>query len=433
MSLSLLSLIIALALLTIMCMKGVNIYITGIICSIVVLVLSGMDVYEGMTVTYMTGFVGFLKSYFLVFAIGTLFGKLMSASGAARSVADLIMKVSGKKYAVVALPFAAGLLAYGGINGFVIIFTVFPIIMQVFKELNLPKRLACVITQFGTGTWVNCGIGSPSILNVICCTSMGVSLTAAPVVGIVAMVVTLVVGSIWYLKICEKAVADGEYFDAGDLVVEDAAADRPNGFLALVPLLVTVIAVNVKNADGSNIFPIEVGMLLGCAAVLVCFFKYFDWKNILNIGGEAARDALSMISFTCAISGFGAVVSATAGFTQLVDILISLPIPPIFSLILAVNILAACTGSASAAATTIVPLLGPVYTGMGMDPGLVARMAAVAATGCDSVPNNGTVCSVIQGQFHETHKTAYPTIFKLTVITPIIATIAAALVALVIY
>lgn len=52
---------------------------------------------------YMTGFSGFVTFWYLMFLLGSIFGKVMEDSGAADSVSQMIVDKLGMKYAVLAI------------------------------------------------------------------------------------------------------------------------------------------------------------------------------------------------------------------------------------------------------------------------------------------------------------------------------------------
>ncbi|CAM5188805.1 H+/gluconate symporter-like permease OS=Ureibacillus acetophenoni OX=614649 GN=SAMN05877842_101300 PE=4 SV=1 [Ureibacillus acetophenoni] len=89
--LSMIGLIGGLVLLIWLTMKGVNIIIVGPLSALFVAVLSGMPLFpqlaeEGVAnfvTSYMTGFTGFIMSWYLMFLLGAVFGKVMEDSGAA--------------------------------------------------------------------------------------------------------------------------------------------------------------------------------------------------------------------------------------------------------------------------------------------------------------------------------------------------------------
>ena len=72
-----------LLLLTVLVYRGQSIFVVAPLCALLVLALSGEDPVEGMTGRYMTGFADYLRRFYLIFALGASFGKLMEHSGAA--------------------------------------------------------------------------------------------------------------------------------------------------------------------------------------------------------------------------------------------------------------------------------------------------------------------------------------------------------------
>ena len=53
-----------------------------------------MDIYDGLLTTYMGGFVSFVQKWFLMFLIGAVFGKIMDITGAADSLARMVLRGS---------------------------------------------------------------------------------------------------------------------------------------------------------------------------------------------------------------------------------------------------------------------------------------------------------------------------------------------------
>ena len=74
-------LMLGLAILIYMTVRGINIIVSAIIASVFVAITSGQDVVEAMTGTYMNGFTGYFASYFLLFLLGAVFGKVMGKRG----------------------------------------------------------------------------------------------------------------------------------------------------------------------------------------------------------------------------------------------------------------------------------------------------------------------------------------------------------------
>ena len=114
--LSVIGLIIAMVLLVVLAMKGVHVLAIALICSAVLCVTSGMNVYTVLTEAYMPGFANFISANFLVFLAGALFGKFMNDSHAADAIANWIVKKIGASKAVLATVLCCFVLAYGGVS-----------------------------------------------------------------------------------------------------------------------------------------------------------------------------------------------------------------------------------------------------------------------------------------------------------------------------
>ena len=74
--LSLIGIIIGLAVLVVLVMKGINIYVVAFIASIIVAVFGRMNLYEALKTDYMASFASFVQNYWLIFLTGALMGKI---------------------------------------------------------------------------------------------------------------------------------------------------------------------------------------------------------------------------------------------------------------------------------------------------------------------------------------------------------------------
>ena len=119
-------LVIALGLLMWMTMKGINIIVAAILASSFVALTAGQNVARVLSETYMKGFTGFFASWFILFLLGAIFGKVMADTGAADSIASALMKYLGEKWAVLATVLTCAIMTYGGVSLFVVGFSVYP-------------------------------------------------------------------------------------------------------------------------------------------------------------------------------------------------------------------------------------------------------------------------------------------------------------------
>ena len=149
--LSLAGLLLALALLIALTMRGMSLFIATPLTAALVALTSGIALLPALAASagqdlvslYMQGFTGFIANWFFMFLLGSLFGKLMEDSGAAESVARWITGHLGIKRAALAVVLACAVLTYGGVSLFVVAFSVYPMAVSLFREADLPRCREC--------------------------------------------------------------------------------------------------------------------------------------------------------------------------------------------------------------------------------------------------------------------------------------------------
>ncbi|MDF2505663.1 GntP family permease [Clostridium sp.] len=421
---SLIGILVSLGLLVILIMRGVNIYVVAILCSIIVALTGGINLYDGLKESYMGGFVSFFKSNFLIFLTGTIMGKAYEVTNGAKSIAKMIVDKFGPSMALISIPLACGIISYGGVSVFVASFAVFPIALEVFKQANYPRRFIPAALTFGCSTWAMVAPGAPQIHNAIPAAALGTDLMAGAVNGFISSAVILVLGSIILIKTVNKARLEGENFVAKPMDVFHDNATYPSGWLAVIPLILTILLINIK-IGGSTLVPLEFGVFLGSVAVIILLNKYQDNHKILFNLGEACKQSVVSISNTCAVVGFGAVVKATIAFPVVIDAMISIPGSPLVGVAIGTTVIAGICGSASGGLGIAAPLLGPAYLALGVPAASIHRVMSISSAALDSLPHNGYIVTVTNGLCNESHKDAYGLIFWLTVVVPAIGSVVA--------
>lgn len=421
---SLFGVVIAFCTLIFLMMKGVNLFITVMIASIIAIVTGQMGIYGTLTDNYMTGFADYYRSYYLVFFCGTLLGTVMELSGAATSIAKWVTK-KFKDKAYLAIPLATGIICYGGVTAIISIFATFPIAVAIFRENNIPRRLMPAALYFGSCTFAMIAPGAPQVQNIIPTQGFGVDLMAGTVVGFIASIVMLVIGSFWLSRMIKNAKKKGEVFVGRDSDKEEKAGNLPNPFISFIPMLVTIITINLKYKSGENIVPIEYALVLGIVTTVVLLFKRFDRKELTEAIFDSVPKAAVAIFNICTIVGFGTVIKSTPAFELLVDAVIHIPGNYLVAVAVGTALLAGFCGSASGGLGIITPIFYEIFGAtQGVSHAAVARVMALASSSLDSLPHSGSVNTSI-GLCDETHKSAYMPIFCLSVVTPAIGTITA--------
>ncbi|TDL88711.1 GntP family permease [Vibrio vulnificus] len=415
-----LSIIVGLVLLMALAYLGWSIIWVAPLVAGVVALMSGLDVFDTYTGTYMTGLVGFVQKWFPIFLLGAIFGKLMEETGAAKSVAKKVTQIIGKKRAILGVLIASALLTYGGVSLFVVVFAVYPIALALFKEANVTRRLLVPTFALGAFTFTMTAIpGTPQIQNLIPMEYFHTTPTSGMIIGIVTSLIMAVGGYFW-LSYRERSLsAKGEGFIESDDAVTGSEQDEkvPNWLLSLVPLLIVVLLLNVVKLE-----PIY-ALLLGVLSIMVINIK--DYKKFIFSVNEGAKGSVMAILNTSAAVGFGAVIAVIPAFDNITSWLLNISSNPLVAESLAVQIMAIITGSASGGMGIALNALGDTFYSLsqstGISPEVFHRMAAVAS-GASIFPNNGALLTLL-AVTGLTHKETYKDVFVVAFIIPTIAMI----------
>ncbi|MDN4527143.1 GntP family permease [Fictibacillus fluitans] len=415
------SILIGLALLMFFAYLGWSIIWVAPVVAGIVALLSGLDLLDAYTNTYMTGFVNFTKQWFPIFLLGAVLGKLMEDTGAAKSVALQFTKYIGEKRAILGVLVASAVLTYGGVSLFVVVFAIYPIALALFKKANISRKLIAPTIVLGAFTFTMTAVpGTPQIQNLIPMNTFKTSPMAGSWIGIVATLIMAVGGYFW-LKFREnRMTAAGDTFTEveGDKVSEDDEnEDLPNWLLSLVPLIVVVILL-----DFVKLNPIA-SLLAGIIVLLLLNLKRY--KAFMPSMNEGAKGSVLAIINTAAAVGFGAVVTSVPEFDHITDMLLGISSNPLVSESLVVQLLAMITGSASGGMGIALQALGGTYADLahtsGISPEAFHRMASVAS-GASILPHNGALLTLL-AVTKLSHKETYKDVFVVGLIIPTIAVI----------
>lgn len=417
--LSMIGLIGGLVLLIILTLRGMNLFISAPLCAVIVALCSDVPLFTGdvnFVSAYMDGFASFVAAWFFMFLLGSMFGKFMEDTGAADSVARFIINKLGRKQAVLAVVLACAILTYGGVSVFVVAFSVYPMALSLFKDANLPRRFIPAALAFGSVTFTMTSAGSPEIQNWIPVKYLGTSPYAAWEVSLVVAVLMATFGYWWLKKIINRAVANGEQFEAreGDPILLDR--ELPSPISGLIPLLV-VLGLSFTFHDTLQQNALIVALLGGVIAIAVINFKHFHKPQTAI--HEATTGALVAIGNTAAVVGFGSIAKITPAFDAAVTAMTNLPGNELVGAAVAVSVIAGLTGSASGGQAIALPEVGPHYMAAGVNPEQLHRIVSISSGALDSLPHNGYVVTTIRAICNEKHSAAYWAVAAVTVVVPL--------------
>jgi H+/gluconate symporter-like permease len=429
--------------------RGFSVILFAPIFALLAASLSGLSVMPAYTELFMAKAVVYIKSFFPVFLLGAVFGKLMEDTGMAKGIAHFIMKSLGKDRAILSVVLAGAVLTYGGVSLFVVVFAVYPFAAALFREADIPKRLLPGTIALGAFTATMDSLpGTPQIQNLIPTNYFGTTIYSAPILGGIGGLAIFALGILWLERRRKQASTKGEGYGGHTLnepkMQEDTAL--PSWQLAFLPLLVVLVvnffmtqtfhwnphilepfktmklpltAPDVKNVISiwSLIIALTSGILLAIALGHKNLGKGMLAKS-LNAG---AIGSLLAIMNTASEVGYGNIIASLPGFKAISAALMQVNIggSPLVSEAVTVNVLAGVTGSASGGMSIALDLMSKNWLAwahsIAMSPEILHRVASMASGGMDTLPHNGAVITLL-AVCGLTHRDSYGDIFAMTLI-----------------
>jgi H+/gluconate symporter-like permease len=470
----LLGILLGLGVLVWLSFRGWSVLILAPAAGLIAAAAAGEPLLAHWTQTFMGSAAGFLASFFPLFLLGALFGKLMEDSGSVAAIAQFMTEKLGPSRAILAVVLAGALVTYGGVSLFVAFFVLGPMAQALFRAADIPNRLMPAAIALGTSTFTMTAMpGTPAIQNAIPMPFFGTTPFAAPGLGVIAAAIMLGFGLWWLARAEAAARRSGEGYGTA-AVAADAAADdplvrerattagafdpaevhrgrhsdqSPGVLVAMLPLAVVVL-VNlamslavlpridtsflaeerwggVPLASVSGVWSVVVA--LASAIVVLVMLNRGRLSSLRETVDAGANASVLPVLSVASLVGFGAVVAAMPAFEVVRDWVLSIGGGPLVSLAVSTNILAALTGSASGGLTIALDALGGTYmrlaAELGIEPALMHRVAVIGAGTLDSLPHNGAVVTLL-AVCGSTHGKSYFDIVMVGIVGALLALVA---------
>jgi H+/gluconate symporter-like permease len=171
----------------------------------------------------------------------------------------------------------------------------------------------------------------------------------------------------------------------------------------------------------------SVVVALAAAIVTILVFNRGRLPSLRESMDAGANASVLPALTVGSLVGFGAVIASMPAFAMVRDWVLSVQGGPLVSLAVAMNVLAALTGSASGGMAIALDALGATYLKLalenGIDPALMHRVAVLSSGTLDSLPHNGTILTLLAVS-GTTHSESYRDIVMVVIVGVIIALVA---------
>lgn len=422
--LSLFGIIFSIFFIVFLAFKKVPLYVYAPFCAILVSLFSGMSPYETLSTTFVSGLGNYVAQNLLLFLSSAIFAAFMDESGAARYIAlkisSLAKRSNNSQFAgLLYMMLVQLVLTAGGINVFVVIFLLVSLNRTMYEELDIPWNLFLANGWASSTATVWALPGMPSIQNLIPTTYLGTTPMAGAGLG-VFMGVEISVLCILYVRYClYKAQKNGEHFlpqgaavKRQEIHVDDSVDHSLNLFTALLPSIVVLVTMNVFG------FAPVASLLLGTLTTLLLFRKRF--KRFTKSIENGIINGLQVLLPVAFMTGYGAVVSSTEGFSVVINALKHIPGPEVVQVFIAVNVASCICGSVSGGLGITLTTMKDYFLAMNLSPEIIHRIAVAGASGLDTMPHAASIHSLMRVASIEFNWNSYKHLFVCNLVLTLI-------------
>lgn len=429
-ALGLIGLLLAIAVLIVLCYRGLPALPASLVAALVAIVFNAMPIWESYSGAYIKGYASGLSFLFML-ASGALFAKFMEVTGSAQAIAYKLLDWFGEKRTILVSILIIAILTYGGVSVMVVILIAAPIMFTLFERANLPRHLTMLAFSAGACTFTLTALpGVPTSLNAVPTVYLGTTMTAAPILGIICGIAMFVLCMVYAKYAEKKARLSGEGFtypEGTDLSLYQNVdrSSLPSAGKAFAPALVVSLGIIIGSQFIKDAFMLTVAAML--AGTLVAFllnrssFKGKDMKQIVSTGLGGGVNAVNSL---CAILAFGSVIQSTPAFQMLIAWVTGQSMNPYVLGVFTTCVFCGVTGSSGGGVALAYQAIGPILAESGCNMEIMHRLTAMASGILDSVPHSVGVFLPLS-VLGLTHKNSYKHMFVTSIIVPAIVVISA--------
>ncbi len=370
---------IVLILILIITVFKINPFIAFLLVSVVTGVLLGIPLTQ-VAASIEKGIGDMAGSTLIVLCSGAMIGKLVAESGAAKVIADTMMKIFGEKYiqwGMLCSGFVIGVPLFYNV-GFVL---VVPIIFTLIYQYKLPPIFVALpmLASLSVAHGFLPPHPSPSVLIAIFHANMGRTF----LFGIILAIPAIILAGPVFSKLVKNIQPLHELpLISHSKIITDLPGVFNSFFSALFPvflLIITTISINFLPADS---YIVKVAEFISSPSILMIFavvvtsfslgiFYGKSIKNIMNIFEAGIKDiAILILIISC--SGALKQVLADSGTSDQIAVYFQhLPIHPLILGWLLAATLRVCLGSATVAGLTTAGIIAPLLHATQVDASLM--------------------------------------------------------------
>lgn len=416
-------LLIAIAVVIYLIWKNWHLALVSLAGALIIMIFNGMNLIDGLSQNFLPAAGSFVESWFLLFMLGSIFGKVMGDSGASTGIASSLLKVLGDKSAVLVVMITGLVLSYGGISTFIIAFSLYPIAVALFRKADIPKKLIVATIMVCP---VSVGMvmlpGSPSTQNLLPTKFLGTTAYAGATLGIICSISMFVAAFLYLNYQVNKAHKRGEHFVASEGEVIEDLADAQKSQLPVWKCFAPIVVLLAVTFFFLNATPLSSTYAVVCAmtlAIVLGCFLYRDRLDVTKALSDGAGGGLNSLIAISSIMGFGGVVAASPAYGTIISGLTTMNVGPLGTAFVTINVISAIMGSSLGGLNIFFTHLGDTLLTTGLNPAMLHRVLAIASAGASAMPHASGM--VVANQISRmSQRDTYKYVFITCVVMPIL-------------
>ena len=363
--------------------------------SLILALVAGLPL-TGIADVIGAGFSGTFSSIGIVIILGALIGSILEQTGAAFKLADMVIKVVGKKNPELAMELMGWVVSIPVFcdSGFVILDPIRKALVRRTGTSSVAMTVA-----LSAGLYISHVFIPPTPGPIAAASTLGIgdNLLLVMGLGVVASILPLAAGLIYAKYIGKKVKSEDEIVAEGEVVktYEELVAEYgklPGGFNALAPIIVPVIfmalgsVVSVFKAS-LPVFVYDLFTFLGKPVIALTIGTLFAVGQLaiakkMSSFYEVTNDTLKTVGPILFVTAAGGVLGKVISSTDMVNFITSnagvLSSIGIFFPFILAAILKSAQGSSTVALTTTAGIMAPLMEAMGLNTPVLASLTVMA-------------------------------------------------------
>lgn len=347
--------------------------------------MSGMPAPE--IVKVITGGFGNIMAYIgIVIILGTIIGTILEKSGAAIKLAELVIRLVGKKYPALAM----------GLIGYIVSIPVFCdsafVILSSLKRSLIRKTGRSAIAMsiaLSTGLYATHTLVPPTPGPIAAAGNLGIENQLGMVIllGLLVAVVAMLVGYWWANYTGKRYQSEEDHLVEEDQVIDER--QLPFGWLSVLPIFLPIILIAIRSivllvAENETGILFQTINFLGdpVNALFLGLFSSFllikgKSEKITEWVGSGIQASASILIITGAGGAFGAMLKATHIGDSLGALLADYELGIFLPFIIAAALKTA-QGSSTVSLVATSALIAPLLPGLGLDSAMGKALSVLA-------------------------------------------------------